>query len=50
VCKARGNTCSSDEICGKFCALAAEASKKHSKKLVRVLKFPVMASALMAIK
>ena len=29
VCKARGNTCSSDEICGKFCALAAEASKKR---------------------
>ena len=29
VCKARGNTCSSDEICGKFCVLAAEASKKR---------------------
>jgi endonuclease-3 len=29
VCKARGNTCSSDEICGKFCALAAGASKKR---------------------
>jgi endonuclease-3 len=28
VCKARGNTCSSDDICGKFCALAAKASKK----------------------
>ena len=29
VCKARGNTCSSDEICGKFCALAADTSKKR---------------------
>ena len=29
VCKARGNTCSSDDICGKFCALAAKASKKR---------------------
>ena len=28
VCKARGNTCSSDDICGKFCALAAKASQK----------------------
>ena len=28
VCKARGNTCGSDDICGKFCALAAKASKK----------------------
>lgn len=27
VCKARGNTCSSDAICGEFCALAAAASK-----------------------
>ena len=29
VCKARGNTCSSDDICDKFCALAAKASKKR---------------------